>query len=860
MKLKIFNGRTDFYQWDSNQKLIIDDPYVSELHFTNKKLEEAIVVPCYEKDGLKLCDIPNVFLEESGFSTVYAFTYENGNYTKMAFKFNVIARPKPNDYVIEEEDINRWGELDNKINQTKDELENEINSNKEELDSKINSTKDELNNLEKDVADLQDDKAEKNHTHQYSMIAGLQSELNKKANNEHTHSTSDIHNLDTMLNNIRDNIDGKASINHKHEISDVNMLQYRLDTKASISHDHDMVYYKQSEIHNLLNDKANTTHYHDNRYYPKTEIDKKLENVTINDEQIANAVEEYLNENPIEGGGVQPLVGTITSNGQNEYKCSLTYDEIKNAYNEKRQVVIYDGQWRYDLVHCNYTWARFNCVDEYSKYGFEISSSLVRRNSYIIQDQNPSGLRTNSSSIVGAINELKDNIDDNNTKTNKLETQIDKVNDKIVNAEWIAKPTYKKEMGDPIVGMTLFFNSDYSDCSSEFAKRLINGKTYIVSWNGVEYNTRVVNISDETNTIIVFGNLGGTFNGTTVEGYEDTGEPFLYMYMENVANRFMKITEDAENVVFEIYECEEVNNPIPTKYLPSHLQFGGDEYTTDEFVLDESSSDYETVTVEDAIGVKITDFVPTIEQLIGGTVGFYNNDVYFEEPIIEEHIQDMREQGVPMLMVGDGLLIVYEDNAMMGVSVTKGIWFMVTDYFHISKLKLTEPITVGEIKKLDSKYLPTFGSTEIENVLVEEGTYELNGEEMGMQTINFVDVPKRTNDTFIVSWNGTEYEYHTLTTLQYNENTTWHIFGNIGVMNETLGTNYPITNEPFIGAYVEFSFGYAPNIVIVPLDGSTSANISVYQAKENNLLIQSPNGKVFKLVVDDDGNLSTVAI
>ncbi len=114
MEIKIYNGRKNFFQWDTDQKLIVEDTFTTELHLTNEALDNAIVVECYEDNGIKLCDIPNSLLQTSGILTVYAFTNENGNYTKEKFRFFVYERKKPDNYVAEE-DKPKWSELENRI-------------------------------------------------------------------------------------------------------------------------------------------------------------------------------------------------------------------------------------------------------------------------------------------------------------------------------------------------------------------------------------------------------------------------------------------------------------------------------------------------------------------------------------------------------------------------------------------------------------------------------------------------------------------------------------------------------------------------------------------------------------------------
>ena len=39
---KIYDGRTSFWQWDTNQKLIVLDETIDEVHFSNRDMTHAI--------------------------------------------------------------------------------------------------------------------------------------------------------------------------------------------------------------------------------------------------------------------------------------------------------------------------------------------------------------------------------------------------------------------------------------------------------------------------------------------------------------------------------------------------------------------------------------------------------------------------------------------------------------------------------------------------------------------------------------------------------------------------------------------------------------------------------------------------
>lgn len=116
---KIYDGRSEFYQWDLNRQIVLSDPTINEVHFCNKTSDCSLVVEVYEKDGLRLADVPNILLQTDWPIRVYA--YCGDCYTKTSDTFKVIARTRPDDYVYTETEVKRWedlaNEIDEKINQ-----------------------------------------------------------------------------------------------------------------------------------------------------------------------------------------------------------------------------------------------------------------------------------------------------------------------------------------------------------------------------------------------------------------------------------------------------------------------------------------------------------------------------------------------------------------------------------------------------------------------------------------------------------------------------------------------------------------------------------------------------------------------
>lgn len=96
---KIYDGRTSFWQWDINQKLIVLDQSITEVHFSNKDVNYSVVEQVYKKEGLRLCNVPDVLLQIPKNLIVYAYT--DGKTVK-SVRFAVTKRNIPGGHVIAE--------------------------------------------------------------------------------------------------------------------------------------------------------------------------------------------------------------------------------------------------------------------------------------------------------------------------------------------------------------------------------------------------------------------------------------------------------------------------------------------------------------------------------------------------------------------------------------------------------------------------------------------------------------------------------------------------------------------------------------------------------------------------------------
>lgn len=112
IEIKIADGRSELYQWDTERMLdITADSVVTEVHFAIGKTDSALTC----KPTLKSEDgtfkytvtIPNAVLQKSGLLFVYLYLADNsGGQTIHCVKFRVVPKPKPNDYPTVEDELN----------------------------------------------------------------------------------------------------------------------------------------------------------------------------------------------------------------------------------------------------------------------------------------------------------------------------------------------------------------------------------------------------------------------------------------------------------------------------------------------------------------------------------------------------------------------------------------------------------------------------------------------------------------------------------------------------------------------------------------------------------------------------------
>ena len=105
---KIHDGRTNFWQWDTKQKLIVLDDRITEVRFSNRDMEHSKRRPVYkDADGVRICNVPDLLLQLPKNLIAYAcIKNDDGTCsTVKAVKFAVHRQPIPTDYVCEQDAV-----------------------------------------------------------------------------------------------------------------------------------------------------------------------------------------------------------------------------------------------------------------------------------------------------------------------------------------------------------------------------------------------------------------------------------------------------------------------------------------------------------------------------------------------------------------------------------------------------------------------------------------------------------------------------------------------------------------------------------------------------------------------------------
>lgn len=135
---------SDLFQWDTNREIEIYGLTLStlpEIHFANARMDKAIVKQAASYDnGVIRVTIPNILLETAAPIRVFICEHEGEEFiSRYSFTINVKARPRPEDYIAEDEEkIYSYNALENLVNNTIANLRAENDVFHDEMIAKVN--------------------------------------------------------------------------------------------------------------------------------------------------------------------------------------------------------------------------------------------------------------------------------------------------------------------------------------------------------------------------------------------------------------------------------------------------------------------------------------------------------------------------------------------------------------------------------------------------------------------------------------------------------------------------------------------------------------------------------------------------
>ena len=103
---KIHDGRTNFWQWDTKQKLIVLDDRITEVRFSNRNMEHSKRRIVYtDNNGNRVCNVPDILLQLPKNLIAYAcIKRDDGSISTIkSVKFAVARQPIPSDYICEQD-------------------------------------------------------------------------------------------------------------------------------------------------------------------------------------------------------------------------------------------------------------------------------------------------------------------------------------------------------------------------------------------------------------------------------------------------------------------------------------------------------------------------------------------------------------------------------------------------------------------------------------------------------------------------------------------------------------------------------------------------------------------------------------
>lgn len=246
---------------------------------------------------------------------------------------------------------------------------------------------------------------------------------------------------------------------------------------------------------------------------------------------------------------------------------------------------------------------------------------------------------------------------------------------------------------------------------------------------------------------------------------------------------------------------------------------------------------------------------PRIDLTLGKEyVVTWGSEKYYCSPVVVEF------EGIPMIGLGNTLALNGEDTgepfAIGVITNTSAVFTMMVGCYDIENVPSTFSISESKevVYKLDGKFLPN-GTPYAEFDTILPRTYAtINMEIEGLTGyIHPSQVSIDIGQTYLVNWNGIEYECESSMVQPDSESTQGIVLGNISILSGDI----PSTEEPFAILFLdqETFINTGMGMLVIPLDGSTEFSLSIdlkpkYHIIDSNLLPEGvPHTEYFNDII-----------
>ena len=112
--IKIYDGRTSFWQWDKGQRIIILNDSITEVHLSHKGVNGSQSLEIKNENNMRVCDIPDVFLQVPKNLIVYAISsIGESKHTITSIEIAIKNRAMPDGYISVHDD--KYDDINNRF-------------------------------------------------------------------------------------------------------------------------------------------------------------------------------------------------------------------------------------------------------------------------------------------------------------------------------------------------------------------------------------------------------------------------------------------------------------------------------------------------------------------------------------------------------------------------------------------------------------------------------------------------------------------------------------------------------------------------------------------------------------------------